>query len=101
VPGCATGEEVYSIAILLLEQIRKVEQRIEVQCFATDIDEAAIAVARGARYPAAMMRDIPAEIVERYFIADAAGTYTLAPEVREICIFSTHSVIRDPPFSRI
>jgi len=101
VPGCATGEEVYSLAILLLERMAEANLRVEVQCFATDIDEAAIAVARSARYPAAMLRDLPPEIIERYFTADPAGTYTLTREVREICIFSAHSVIRDPPFSRI
>jgi two-component system CheB/CheR fusion protein len=101
VPGCATGEEVYSIAILLLEHVAKRKQRVEVQCFATDIDEAAIAVARAAHYPAALVRNVPDELIARYFTADPTGTYTLAREVREICIFSTHSVIRDPPYSRI
>ena len=100
VPGCSTGEEVYSLAILLLEHLRDMKARPSVQCFATDIDDAAIGVARAASYPAAMLRDFGLERLDRYFTGDGT-TYTLTKEVREICIFSSHSVIRDPPFSRI
>jgi two-component system CheB/CheR fusion protein len=100
VPGCSTGEEVYSAAILLLEHMAGLKNRPNVQCFATDIDEAAIAVARAATYPIAMLRDVPPERIDRYFTGDGT-VYTLTKEVRDLCIFSSHSVIRDPPFSRI
>lgn len=100
VPGCSTGEEVYSLAILLLEHRSQQSHRIDIQCFATDIDDAAIAVARAARYPTAMLRDIEPELVDRYFIADAESL-TVSRAVRDLCVFSSHSVIRDPPFSRI
>ncbi|HEY1799048.1 MAG TPA: CheR family methyltransferase [Stellaceae bacterium] len=100
VPGCSTGEEVYSIAILLLEHMRGLRVRPNVQCFATDIDDAAISIARGATYPAAMLRDVNPELRDRYFTSEGS-TYALAKEVRDLCIFSSHSVIRDPPFSRI
>ena len=100
VPGCSTGEEVYSVAILLLEHMARLKNRPNVQCFATDIDDAAIAVARAASYPIAMLRDVAPERIDQYFTGD--GTiYKLAKEVRDLCIFSSHSVIRDPPFSRI
>src|SRR5207248_34432 len=100
VPGCATGEEAYSIAILLLEHLATVKMRPKVAVFATDIDDPAIAVARGARYPAAMLQDVSPERIDRYFSGDGVS-YMLTKEVRDLCIFSSHSVIRDPPFSRI
>ena len=100
VPGCATGEEAYSIAILLLAHADRIKARPKLLVFATDIDEPAIALARAARYPAAMMHNLDAERIDRYFSGDGIG-YTVAKEVRDLCIFSSHSVIRDPPFSRI
>lgn len=100
VPGCSTGEEVYSVAILLLEHMEGLKTRPSVQCFATDIDDTSIAVARVASYPIAMLREMGSERIDRYFTGDGS-TYTLTKEVRDLCIFSSHSVIRDPPFSRI
>ncbi|MDB5406485.1 MAG: chemotaxis protein CheR [Rhodospirillales bacterium] len=100
VPGCATGEEVYSIAILLLEGMDKLPALPKVQVFATDIDEPALAVARAARYPSSLLDGISPERLQRFFTA-VGGSYSLTREVRDLCIFSAHSVIRDPPFSRI
>lgn len=100
VPGCATGEEVYSIAMLLREQMAGLDDAPRVQVFATDIDEHALAVARAARYPAALLDGVTQARRERFFVADG-GAYVIAKEVRDLCIFSPHSVIRDPPFSRI
>lgn len=100
VPGCSTGEEVYSIAILLLEHMQSLRVRPNVQCFATDIDDTAIRVARAATYPVAMLRDVGTDRIDRYFTGDGSS-YSLTKEVRDLCIFSSHSVIRDPPFSRI
>ena len=100
VPGCSTGEEAYSLAILLLEHMATLTVRPKTVVFATDIDEPAIAVARHAHYPAAMLQDVGPERLDRYFAGDGIS-YTLAKEVRDLCIFSSHSVIRDPPFSRI
>src|SRR6202023_850343 len=70
VPGCATGEEAYSIAILLLEHLATLKGRPKFTVFATDIDDAAIAVARAARYPAAMLQDVGAERIDRFFTGD-------------------------------
>lgn len=100
VPGCATGEEAYSIAILLLAHADRIKVRPKLVVFATDIDEPAIALARAARYPAAMLHNLEAGRIDRYFSGDGIG-YTVAKEVRDLCIFSSHSVIRDPPFSRV
>ena len=100
VPGCATGEEVFSIAMLLREHMDQLVAVPRVQIFATDIDERALMVARAARYPAALLDSVSAERRRRFFIADGGG-YVISKDVRELCIFSPHSVIRDPPFSRI
>jgi two-component system CheB/CheR fusion protein len=100
VPGCATGEEAYSLAILLREYMTNLPVTPTVQIFATDIDEAAIAVARSGRYPALLLKDVSSARLERFFTA-ADGTYQVRKEVRGLCTFSAHSVIRDPPFSRI
>ena len=100
VPGCSTGEEVYSIAILLREYIDKLTAVPRVQIFATDIDDRALGVARAARYPAALLEDVSTERRRRFFISDG-GSYVVSKDIRELCIFSPHSVIRDPPFSRI
>ncbi|MGE3784009.1 MAG: CheR family methyltransferase, partial [Alphaproteobacteria bacterium] len=100
VPGCATGEEAYSLAILLLEHMATLKARPKVVVFATDIDDPAISIARIARYPAALLQDVSPERLDRYFTGDGIS-YTLSKEVRDLCIFSSHSVIRDPPFSRL
>src|SRR5262245_28892332 len=98
VPGCSTGEEVYSIAILLREHVK--ENTPQIQIFATDIDDAALKVARSGRYAASVVEGVGAERLTRFFINDG-GVYAVSKELREMCIFSAHSIIRDPPFSRI
>jgi two-component system CheB/CheR fusion protein len=100
VPGCATGEEAYSLAILLIEHMATLKVAPRLQVFATDIDEAAIALARAGRYPAALLQDVAPGRLQRFFTA-VEGHYVIAKQVRDVCTFSTHSVIRDPPFSRL
>ncbi|WP_460447963.1 CheR family methyltransferase [Alsobacter sp. SYSU BS001988] len=100
VPGCATGEEAYTIAMLAQERLDRMSAKPQVQIFATDIDERALAVARAARYPTALLDSVSQERGDRFFVADG-GAYQISREVRDLCIFSPHSVIRDPPFSRM
>ena len=100
VPGCATGEEVFSIAILAREYMDRLTTLPRVQIFATDIDDNALGVARAGRYPEALLDSVTEERRERFFIPDGAS-YVLSKDVRDLCIFSPHSIIRDPPFSRI
>jgi two-component system CheB/CheR fusion protein len=100
VPGCATGEEVYSLGILFREYLDSVDEAPDVQIFATDIDERALAVARAGRYPAPLLESVSLARRKRFFVPDA-DAFVVSKEVRELCIFSPHSVIRDPPFSRI
>ena len=102
VPGCATGEEAYSIAILLSEFAAGLGSAApRIQVFATDIDEAAISTARAGRYPSSLMSAISPAHLERFFVVSGDGAYTVAKQVRELCTFSAHSLTRDPPFSRI
>jgi two-component system, chemotaxis family, CheB/CheR fusion protein len=100
VPGCATGEEVFSIAMLAREYMDRLTALPRVQIFATDIDDAALGVARAGRYPEALLDSVPEERRKRFFIKDGVS-YVLSKDVRDLCIFSPHSIIRDPPFSRI
>ena len=100
VAGCSTGEEAYSIAILLREYLEKLSTPPKVQIFATDIDETAMGVARAAQYPASVVKEVSPERLRRFFVHEA-GTYRVVKELRDMCIFSSHSVIRDPPFSRL
>jgi two-component system CheB/CheR fusion protein len=100
IPACATGEEVYSIAILLREAASKRDAGPRFQIFATDIDEHAVSIARAARYRKSQLADMPAARLERWFAADGDHWYPVK-EIREMCIFSTHSVVKDPPFSKL
>ncbi|WP_366654878.1 CheR family methyltransferase [Fodinicurvata sp. EGI_FJ10296] len=101
VAGCSTGEEVYSIAILMAEQLEKLPAPgPRVQIFATDIDEPALEVARAARYPAPLLSGVSDERRQSFFQSDGSS-FVLRKDVREMCIFSPHSITRDPPFSRM
>ncbi len=99
VPGCATGQEAYSIAILLREAMDRRRPKPKVQIFATDIVERAIAIARLGRYRTPIAGLSP-EHAERWFAKDG-DECCVVPEIREMCIFSTHSIIKHPPFSRL
>ncbi len=98
VPGCATGEEAYSLAILLREYLDSLKGAPRVQLFATDIDEPAIATARLGRYPKTLIEGLSAERRGRFFDF-SNGSYAVAKEIRDLCTFSLHNLIRDPPFS--
>jgi len=97
VPGCASGEEAYSLGILLHELLAQGRPAPRVQIFATDIDVEAIAEARQARYPADIAEHVSPGRLARFFTRDGS-TYQVAKEVRGMCVFSEHSLIRDPPF---
>ncbi|MDA3897510.1 MAG: PAS domain-containing protein [Desulfobacteraceae bacterium] len=100
--GCSTGEEAYSIAILMQEHLEVLKKGFKVQIFATDIDNHAIATARAGRYPASIAADISPERLARFFSADADGSaYRIHKGIRDMLIFSEQNVIKDPPFSRI
>jgi two-component system, chemotaxis family, CheB/CheR fusion protein len=98
IPACATGEEAYSLAILLREYMDKLNGAPRVQLFATDIDEAAISGARLGRYPATLLDGLSPERRDRFFTL-SQGSYVVTKEIRELCTFSAHNLVRDPPFS--
>lgn len=98
--GCATGEEAYSIAILLREQMAKLDSVPHVQIFATDIDGRALAQARVGRYAESAVREVSPERLARWFVKEGE-TYSVVKELREMCIFSQHNIIKDAPFSRL
>ena len=100
VPGCATGEEAYSIAILLREHAEAIGSPAEIKLFASDINEPGLVIARFGHYPGALLDAVSPERRARFFVEDG-GTYSVSQTVRDMCIFSAHSLIRDPPFSRI
>ncbi len=100
VPGCSTGEEAYSLAILLAEYLEQVKQPLRVQIFATDIDSRAIDQARQGSYPASIAADISRQRLERFFSRDAnSTTLRIQKSIREAIVFAEHNVTRDPPFS--
>src|SRR5215471_11552204 len=100
VPGCATGEEAYSIAILLREHGPKTQMGPKLQIFASDIDEQSLHFARMGRFPSTIASDVPSKRLERYFVRED-GTYRIASDLREICLFSAHNLLRDAPFSKL
>jgi two-component system CheB/CheR fusion protein len=99
-PGCATGEEAYTLAILILEEAHRREMWPEVQIFATDLDQGALAVAREGRYPKTIAADVSEERLRKFF-REEGDQYAVTKEVRDCVLFTTHSLLRDPPFSRL
>lgn len=100
--GCSTGEEAYSIAILLKERADALADSYTLQVFATDIDLRAIATARAGVYPASITADISPKRLARHFTASADGaSYRVNKSLRDLLIFSDQDLITDPPFSRV
>ena len=102
VPGCSTGEEAYSIAILLQERLEALKQDFKVQVFATDIDRQALEQARAGVYPAAIAADVPPERLARFFAQKpGASDCCIHKSIRDMLVFSEQDVIKDPPFSKL
>lgn len=97
--GCATGEEAYTIAMLLFEEAARQDVRAHIQVFASDLDERSIAHAREGLYPAAIEADVSPERLERFFTKEGEY-YRVKRELRDVVLFTSHNVMRDPPFSR-
>ena len=103
VPGCSTGEEAYSLAILLQEWMEEKKKNFKVQIFATDIDREAIDRARAGVYPASIIADVSPERLAQYFRPEDAdgNSYRIHKTIRDMLSFSEHDLIKDPPFSRL
>jgi two-component system CheB/CheR fusion protein len=100
VPGCATGEEAYSVAMLLLEHASRQDIRPTIQVFGSDIDAKALALAREGQYPAAIEADVNEDRLRRFFVKEA-DHYRVRQELRDLLLFASHSLLKDPPFSRL
>lgn len=100
VPGCSTGEEAYSIAILLIEKFSAAQKPLNLQIFATDIDEVALEIARQGNYPVSIAADIPAERLARFF-ARTGSHFQINKQVRESVVFASQNLVSDAPFSKL
>ncbi|HEX5421391.1 MAG TPA: CheR family methyltransferase [Gammaproteobacteria bacterium] len=100
VPGCATGEEAYSIAMLLLEEASRHELRPPMQIFASDIDTRALAIAREGQFSPAIEADVGNERLRRFFTHEK-DCYRIRQEIRDLVLFASHNLLKDPPFSHI
>jgi two-component system CheB/CheR fusion protein len=100
VPACATGEEAYSIAILLIEYARTLDVPPAIQVFGCDLDEDAVHVARAGLYPEAITADVSEPRLRRFFVREHRG-YRVRRQVREIVLFASHDLLKDAPFSRL
>ena len=100
VPACATGDEAYSIAMLLSEHARTLVAPPVLQVFATDLDEEVLSEARNGLYPAAIANDVSPERLQRFFVKEHRG-YRVRRELREVLLFAVHDLLKDSPFSRL
>ena len=100
--GCSTGEEAYSIAILLQEQMEKLKKNFKLQLFATDIDSRAIDQARSGVYSASIAADVSPERLARFFtLENDGGSYRINKTIRDLLVFSEHDINKDPTFSKL
>ena len=100
VAGCSSGEEVYSLAILLMDAATRATEVRELQLFASDIDEAALAAGRQGKYPEAIATDVAPHFLRTYFFKEGTS-YRINEAVRKKVLFAAHNILRDPPFSRL
>lgn len=100
IPGCSTGEEAYTIAIIICEILKEKVNQYKVQIFATDIDEEATSIARKGLYPESALTEIDKNLLKKYFIIKNDNFEVIKP-VRDMCIFSKHDITADPAFMRL
>jgi two-component system CheB/CheR fusion protein len=101
VPACATGQEAYSIAMLLKEEADKLSVAPEIQLFATDVDENAIATARKGVYAGSVIAELSQERTEHFFLSEDGDSYRVHPNLREMVVFARHDLLSDPPFPHL
>jgi two-component system, chemotaxis family, CheB/CheR fusion protein len=99
--GCSTGEEAYSLAMALTEFLDAARVDVPLQVFASDVNARGIELARAAVYGGDIVQDVSPERLRRFFVPSDDGQYRIAKRIRDVCIFSRHNVLIDPPFSRI
>src|SRR5215813_368816 len=99
-PGCASGEETYSVAVALLEFLGDKAHQTTIQFFGTDVSESSVAKARSGIYPENIQSDVSAERLRRFF-TKVEGGYRISKSIRDVCIFAQHNLLNDPPFSQM
>jgi two-component system CheB/CheR fusion protein len=99
-PGCASGEETYSVAMVLLEVLGEKASQIPIQFFGTDVNESSIVKARNGVYPANILGDVTPERLRRFFTKTESG-YRISKGIRDMCIFAQHNLLHNPPFSQM
>ncbi len=100
VPGCATGQEAYTLAMLMIEERDKHGSDIEIQIFATDIDQRALNFAREGTYASSIKDELTPRRLDRFF-RKTGNKYVVRKELRDMCVFSKHNLVSDPPFSQM
>lgn len=100
VPACSTGEEVYSIAILIREHLSRVKSGVDVKIFGTDLKRESIDVASKGYYPDTIVSTVPKSLLSKYFIKDG-NRFKVVPQLRKMIVFSPHDLLKDPPFGKL
>jgi two-component system CheB/CheR fusion protein len=100
VPGCATGEEAYSLVICLLEFLGQQDHHLAIQMFGTDLSTAAVTRARAGTFPASIENEVSPERLRRFFVK-TDGRYQISKAIRDVCVFAQQDLTRDPPFSKL
>lgn len=100
IAACSSGEEAYSVAILLLEHLQMVNVNCTIKVFATDIDEEALEIASRGIYSESIAADVPSDFLQKYFVKEG-NTYRVSQELRKVVVFANHDILRDPPFSKL
>jgi two-component system, chemotaxis family, CheB/CheR fusion protein len=100
IPGCATGEEVYTVAIILAEELGEYRDKYRIQLFATDINSDSVATARAGIYPEAALSELDSQLIARYFSAKD-GMYRIDQSLRDMTLFARQDLVQDPPFVRL
>ncbi|MDX2480448.1 MAG: chemotaxis protein CheB, partial [Desulfuromusa sp.] len=101
VAGCSSGEEAYSVAMLLRECMDETQRQFNIQIFGTDIDPEAIALARAGLYPPSILADVGPERLKRHFTKEDDGRYRINMSIREALVFAQQNIIKDPPFTKL
>lgn len=100
VPGCSSGEETYSLAILLVEAAEELDKYYDIKIFGTDINTDAIELARSGEFPENIRADISDERLKRFF-TKRGNKYQVDSKIRDLMVFAVHDLVRDPPFSNM
>lgn len=101
IAGCSTGEEVYSLAMLCFECMERIGKKVDIKIFATDLDSNAIMQASNGVYKENIRSDVPQYLLNKYFVPRNDDCFQISSKIREVVVFATHNLLKDPPFTNI